>query len=121
RRVLVTGGAGFIGSHLCEELVARGAGEITALDDLSTGDARNIAPLVTAGKVRLLRGSVRSERDIERAFEGNPEVVFHLAAAVGVRLIIERPVESIETNIRGTELVFDYAARSNAKTLVASS
>lgn len=120
RRVLVTGGAGFIGSHLCEELLGRGA-EVVVLDDLSTGSAANLAHLIGAGRLRLLRGSIRREQDVERAFACDPDVVFHLAAAVGVRLIVERPVDSIETNIRGTETVLACAAQINARTLIASS
>jgi len=121
RRILITGGAGFIGGHLCRELVTRGARDIVVLDDLSTGNAANVAPFVSSGHVRLIRGTVCRAEDLSRAFAHEPNLVFHLAAAVGVRLIIERPVESIETNIKGTEMVLDRAAQTNATVLIASS
>lgn len=120
KRVLVTGGAGFIGSHLCEELLQREA-EVLVLDDLSTGDSANLEPLIGPGRVRLMRGNIRREEDVREAFQFEPDVVFHLAAAVGVKLIVDRPVESIETNIRGTETVLARAAETNARTIVASS
>lgn len=118
--VLVTGGAGFIGGHLCAELLERGS-RITVLDDLSTGHASNLAGMVGGGRLRLIRGSVCDAATVRRAFEDRPDVVIHLAAAVGVRLIVERPVESIAINIRGTELVLEQAAEHNIKTLIASS
>jgi len=118
-RVLVTGGAGFIGSHLSEALAARGD-EVTVLDDLSTGREENLAALRASPGFRFLRGDVREAAVVAEAAEG-AGAVYHLAAAVGVRLIVEQPVRSIETNIHGTEMVLREAARREIPILVASS
>jgi len=118
KRALVTGGAGFIGSHLVERLIARGM-EVYVLDDLSTGAARNLdavrdSPLLHLHLEDMANGPLLTEL-IDRA-----DVVFHLAAAVGVKLIVEDPVRTIETNIRGTELVLERCGRKRKKVLVAS-
>lgn len=118
-RVLVTGGAGFIGSHLAEALAARGDA-VTVFDDLSTGREENLRALRATTGFRFLRGDVRDPAAVEGAAEG-AEAVFHLAAAVGVRLIVEQPVRSIETNIHGTENVLRAAAARKVPILVASS
>ncbi|MCK6480244.1 MAG: SDR family NAD(P)-dependent oxidoreductase [Planctomycetaceae bacterium] len=118
-RVLVTGGAGFIGSHLAEALASRGD-QVTVLDDLSTGREENLAALRRTPGFRFLRGDVREAAAVEEGAEG-AEAVFHLAAAVGVRLIVEQPVRSIETNIHGTENVLRAAAARGIPILVASS
>jgi len=120
QHVLITGGAGFIGSHLCREFLGRGV-RVSVLDDLSTGRSESIAPLIAPNKVRFVRGSVCDPVAVARALQDRPDVIVHLAAAVGVRLIVERPVQSIATNIRGTEVVLEAAAESNIKTLIASS
>jgi UDP-glucose 4-epimerase len=117
-RALVTGGAGFIGSHLVDALLARGW-EVTGLDDLSTGSERNVAHLAGHPGFRMIRGSVLEPETVERAMAG-ADHVYHLAAAVGVRLIVERPLSSFVTNIRGTETVLEAAARHRAKVLVTS-
>jgi UDP-glucose 4-epimerase len=114
----VTGGAGFIGSHLADALLARGW-HVTALDDLSTGSRRNVDHLVGHPRFRLTTGSVLDSETVEAAMEG-ADHVYHLAAAVGVRLIVERPLSSLVTNIRGTETVLEAAARRHVKLLVAS-
>jgi nucleoside-diphosphate-sugar epimerase len=118
-RTLVTGGAGFIGSHLAEALAARGD-EVTVLDDLSTGREENLRILGAGRGFRFVRGDIREHETVARAAEGCG-AVFHLAAAVGVRLIVEQPVRSIETNIHGTENVLRLAADRGLPVLIASS
>jgi UDP-glucose 4-epimerase len=117
-RTLVTGGAGFIGSHLVDALLARGR-EVIVLDDLSTGSHANVEHLLDDRRFRLVTGSVLDAGAVERALRG-VDHVYHLAAAVGVRLIVERPLSSLVTNIRGTEVVLEAAARHRAKVLVTS-
>jgi UDP-glucose 4-epimerase len=118
-RVLVTGGAGFIGSHLVEALLARGD-EVAVLDDLSTGRRENLEDPLAGGRARLVVGDVREPDAVAGAVEGCG-AVYHLAAAVGVRLIVEQPVRSIETNIHGTEIVLRAAAERGLPVLIASS
>jgi len=117
-KVLVTGGAGFIGSHLSEALVHRGD-SVVVLDDLSTGLRENIAPLESGGALRFVEGSCLDPRNVDRLVEES-DLVVHLAAAVGVRLIVERPVHTIETNVRATEIVLEAAARRNTPVVIAS-
>jgi UDP-glucose 4-epimerase len=116
-RYLVTGGAGFIGSHLCDALVAEG-NQVTVLDNLSTGRQENIELL--RAEARLVHGSVLDELLVDEAVRES-DVVVHLAAAVGVRLIVERPLHSFLTNVRGAEVVLEAAHRYRRKVLVASS
>ena len=115
---LITGGAGFVGSHLAEALVARGH-RVTALDNLSTGDAANVALLKTDSRFKLIVGDV-TERGTLLPLVEECDVVFHLAAAVGVRLVVESPVRTIETNLKGTEAVLEAAARGGRKVLLTS-
>lgn len=117
-RVLVTGGAGFIGSHLSEALVDRGD-SVTVLDDLSTGSEDNVAALSGNPMFELVRGSVL-DRNIVDDLIGSCDAVVHLASPVGVRLIVERPLQSIRTIIDGTQLVLDAAAKRRTKVLIAS-
>lgn len=117
-KVLVTGGAGFIGSHLAEALVRRGD-SVVVLDDLSTGRRENVAPLESSGKLRFVEGSCLDPRNVDRLV-AESELIVHLAAAVGVRLIVERPVHTIETNVRATEIVLEAAARRNTAVVIAS-
>jgi len=117
-RYLITGGAGFIGSHLVDRLVARGD-RVSVLDDLSTGNARNLAQHANQSAVRLHRGSVLDPA-VVRSLVADSDVVVHLAAAVGVRLILQRPLQALMTNIRGTEVVLEVCADLGRKTLVAS-
>src|SRR5215472_16303366 len=101
--VLVTGGAGFIGSHLAEPLLARGD-DVRVIDDLSTGSAKNIQHLKNARGFQCFVDSV-TNHDLMAELVDEADVVYHLAAAVGVRLIVESPTRVMETNIRGTEIV----------------
>jgi len=117
-KALVTGGAGFIGSHLSELLLADGW-EVYALDDLSTGSARNVAHLKERSDFHLVVDSVLSDHVVNELVY-KCDVVFHLAAAVGVRLIVEQPVQTLVTNVQGTETVLDHCNRFNKRVLIAS-
>jgi len=117
-RNLITGGAGFIGSHLAEALLAGGE-EVTVVDDLSTGDRANIAHLLPHPRFHFHRGSVMDHGLMEALVRG-ADRIFHLAAAVGVKLIMERPVDTVVTNVRGTEIVLELASHYRRKILVAS-
>lgn len=117
-RVLVTGGAGFVGSHLVDALVQRGA-RVVVLDDLSTGGRTNLAAHLGGSAVRLLQGTVM-DADAVVHLVGQVDIVYHLAAAVGVRNIVRQPLESILTNVRGTENVLAAAHERGVPVLVAS-
>jgi UDP-glucose 4-epimerase len=117
-RVLVTGGAGFIGSHLSELLLDDGA-EVWALDDLSTGSLENVAHLRERPEYHLVVDTVLS-RTVVNELVNKVDVVYHLAAAVGPRLIVERPVHTIVTNLEGSEIVLDHCARFGKRVLIAS-
>jgi UDP-glucose 4-epimerase len=117
-RVLITGGAGFIGSHLAEALLTRGD-EVAVLDDLSTGRLENIAHLTAWPGFSCTVGSVTNEPLVANLVD-QCDVVFHLAAAVGVRLVMSAPVHTIETNVHGTETVLRQAARGKKLVVVAS-
>ena len=118
RKALVTGGAGFIGSHLCELLLAEGW-EVWALDDLSTGALANVEHLATNSDFHLVVDSVLN-RAIVNELVHKCDVVYHLAAAVGVRLIVERPVHTLVTNLEGTEVVLEHCNRFGKRVLIAS-
>ncbi|MBI5394597.1 MAG: SDR family NAD(P)-dependent oxidoreductase [Verrucomicrobia bacterium] len=115
---LITGGAGFIGSHLAEALLARGD-SVRVLDDLSTGARSNVAALEGNARFRCVVGDVTDRATVAGLME-ECDVVFHLAAAVGVRLVVDSPVRTIETNLRGTEVVLELAAEKNKKVLLTS-
>lgn len=115
---LITGGAGFIGSHLAETLAARGD-RVTVLDDLSTGNLENLAGLRGSDRFRWLEGSVLDEPLVDRLV-GEADVVFHLAAAVGVDWILRHPLRSLETNIRGSENVLKACDAHRRRVLIAS-
>lgn len=118
QKALVTGGAGFIGSHLCELLLADGW-EVYALDDLSTASIANVAHLRERWDFHLVVDSVLSPSVLGELVH-KCDVVFHLAAAVGVRLIVEQPVHTLVTNVQGTETVLDFCNRFGKRVLVAS-
>jgi len=117
-KALVTGGAGFIGSHLCESLLDDGW-EVYALDDLSTSSMRNVAHLKERWDFHLVVDSVLSPSVLNELVY-KCDVVFHLAAAVGVKLIVERPVHTLVTNVQGTETVLEYCNRFDKRVLIAS-
>lgn len=117
-RYLITGGAGFIGSHLAEELLRRGH-QVIIIDDLSTGAIENIEHLRSLPNFKYVIESVMN-RPVLAELVDQSDVIFHLAAAVGVRLIIESPVRTIETNVKATELVLDLAAKKRKKVLITS-
>ena len=117
-RALVTGGAGFIGSHLVDKLISLGH-EVTALDDLSTGRYGNIRHLLNNSHFRFTRGTVL-DVDVVDSEVAQADVIYHLAAAVGVQLIVDRPLQSLITNIKGTENVLEAAQKHRVKILVTS-
>jgi UDP-glucose 4-epimerase len=117
-RAMITGGSGFIGSHLAEALLERGH-DVTVLDDLSTGCFDNIQHLVGDPHFRFAIDNVKNELVLDR-LASECDVIFHLAAAVGVQLVVDQPVHTIETNIMGTETVLKVAQRYRAKVLIAS-
>ena len=117
-RYLITGGAGFIGSHLAEALLARGE-QVLLLDDLSTGSIENIRHLKLNGQLQYFLDRIEN-RQLLAELVDEADVVFHLAAAVGVRLIVESPVRTIETNVHGTQLVLDAACKKRKLVFIAS-
>ena len=119
-KALITGGAGFIGSHLVEELINRGQ-EVIALDDFSTGDSANLGNLSNSPGLSVLRGSVLEAGDVAGPIK-QADVVYHLAASVGVQHVLERPLETLETNVLGTANVLRLAEQhGNKKVILASS
>jgi len=117
-KALITGGAGFVGSHLAEALLDRGD-DVFVLDDLSTGSIENIEHLKRDRRFHYAVDNVMNE-PVTAELIDRVDVVFHLAAAVGVRLIVESPVNTIETNVHGTEMVLKLANKKKKKVLVAS-
>jgi UDP-glucose 4-epimerase len=117
-RFLITGGAGFIGSHLAERLLDRGD-EVLLLDDLSTGSMENIRHLKKFDRMHYFLDTIEN-RQLLAELVDEADVVFHLAAAVGVRLIVESPVRTIETNVNGTQLVLDAACKKRKLVFAAS-
>jgi UDP-glucose 4-epimerase len=118
-RALITGGAGFIGSHLADHLLADGH-QVVALDDLSTGRYANIEHLVDRPDFEFILGSILNADLVDDAAR-RCDVVFHLAAAVGVELIVDKPLESLRTNIIGSEIVIEKAHKYDCRLLVTSS
>lgn len=117
-RVLITGGAGFIGSHLADAYLQRGD-EVLVIDDLSTGSIENIRHQKDNPRFHYTIDSVHNQ-SVTAELVDQCDVVFHLAAAVGVKLIVESPVRTIETNVRGTEVVLSLANKKQKRVLVAS-
>lgn len=118
-KILVTGGAGFIGSHLCERLTRENYSAVV-LDDLSTGSLQNIAALRDKPNFEFVSGSVCDHAAVEKLV-ADCDFVVHLAAAVGVQTIMTKPVQSLITNVAGTEIVLEAAAQKNKPILIASS
>ena len=117
-KYLITGGAGFIGSHVADRLAERGD-EIVVLDDLSTGAIANIQHLIGAGRIELVEGCV-TDRALVGSLMRNADRCFHLASAVGVQLIVDAPLESMQRNTGGMESVIEAAAGAGVRLLVAS-
>jgi UDP-glucose 4-epimerase len=118
RAAFITGGAGFIGSHLTAALLDRGW-RVVVFDNMSTGAAANLRSVAGHPNLRIVSGTVTDIGSVARAAAG-ADTIIHLAAAVGVQLIIDQPVQTIETNVRGTECVLDVAVASRARVIVAS-
>ncbi len=117
-RILITGGAGFIGSHLAEALLQEG-NEVYVIDNLSTGSIENIAPLKSHPKFSYIIEDIMNTRIMAELVD-LCDIIFHLAAAVGVKLIVESPVHTIETNIKGTEIVLNLASKKKKKVIITS-
>ncbi|MFC6086331.1 NAD-dependent epimerase/dehydratase family protein [Sphaerisporangium aureirubrum] len=118
RRYLITGGSGFIGSHLTDALLARGD-SVVILDNLSTGRTANLDHVADHPRLRFVQGSVLDELMVDELVH-QCDVVVHLAAAVGVKLIVQQPLRSLTTNIRGSEIVIEAAHRYRRKILITS-
>ncbi len=118
-KILITGGAGFVGSHLAEKLLQKGE-EVFVVDNLSTGSLKNIEHLKENQNFHFIQGSVLDEDLMEEVIQPVDEI-YHLAAAVGVRQILGKPLKSLLTNIKGTEIVLKEAEKGRVKTLVVSS
>ena len=117
--ILVTGGAGFIGSHLCERLIRDGH-KVTVLDTLSTSTKTNLLEVIESPNFNFIEGSILNEVLVDQLID-RADYVFHLAAAVGVFNIVKRPIESLITNIRGTENVLEAASKSRVPVFLTSS
>jgi UDP-N-acetylglucosamine/UDP-N-acetyl-alpha-D-glucosaminouronate 4-epimerase len=120
RRFLITGGAGFVGSHLAEALLARGGVEqVAILDDLSTGRLENIAHLLTGGQAKFVKASVTDAGVVDELMQ-DTDVCVHLASAVGVQMIVEAPLETLMRNVRGSNVVMHSAQRNGVRVLFSS-
>ena len=118
-KYLVTGGAGFIGSHLCDALIKRGD-SVVVLDNFSTGNKQSIEHLLTNSSFELIEGSILDTEIVDKAVASANHVI-HLAAAVGVFTIVDKPLESLTTNLRGTENILEAAYKHQKEVLIASS
>ncbi len=117
-KALITGGAGFIGSHLADEFINTGH-QVIVLDNLSTGKLQNVAHLENNSNFELVVGTILNESLVDKLVEKS-DVIFHLAAAVGVELIVKEPLQSLTTNIKGSEIVLEMANRYHKKILITS-
>ena len=117
-KILVTGGAGFIGSHLSEKLIANGD-EIWVIDNLSTGKLENLEKILKHPRFHLTVDTIMNG-EVMDGLISKVDQIYHLAAAVGVRLIMDKPIETIETNVKGTEVVLEVANKHKKKVLLAS-
>jgi len=117
--ILITGGAGFIGSHLAEELLRNEKNEVYVIDNLSTGSLKNIEHLTTNPRFHCVIDTILNEKIVENLI-ARCEHVYHLAAAVGVKLIMEKPLETIETNVKGSEVILRFGNKYKRKVLITS-
>ena len=117
-KILITGGAGFVGSHLADKLIGQGH-DITVIDDLSTGQYSNVAHLEGKGRFRLIIDTVLNEKLMEELIR-ETDHVYHMASAVGVKLIMDHPVKTIETIFRGTDVVLGFCSRYRKRVLIPS-
>ena len=117
--ILITGGAGFIGSHLAEELIKEGE-NVNVVDDLSTGRIENISSLLDNPQFSFIQGNILNEKLMAEVIE-KCELVYHLAAAVGVKYIMENRLNTLQTNVRGTENILELASKDKKKVMLASS
>ena len=117
--ILVTGGAGFIGSHLCEKLIKMKK-QVIAFDDLSTGSIDNIATLINDPNFKFIKGSICDYSAIKEVISQS-DMIYHLGASVGVKLVVDKPLEALENNVLGTENVLKCALKGNKKVLITSS
>ncbi|MGH2957370.1 MAG: NAD-dependent epimerase/dehydratase family protein [Solirubrobacterales bacterium] len=118
-RILITGGAGFIGSHLAELLIGKG-GEVVVLDDLSTGREENLSAALETGRLELVIGSTDDLGLVDRCMAG-ADLCVHLGSAVGVKLVMEQPLKTLLSNVRGADAVLASAARHRRRVMIASS
>ena len=118
-KYLITGGAGFIGSHLSDALINRGD-QVVVLDNLTTGNKSNIEHLLTHQNFKLIEGSILDTKLVDQTIQ-SADHVLHFAAAVGVFNIVNKPLDSLTTNLRGTENILEAASKHNKEVLIASS
>ncbi len=116
--ILITGGAGFIGSHLCESLIASG-NKVSVIDDLSTGSLNNLSTVIDNNNFTFIQGTIL-DKDIFGKVSGKIDIIFHLAAAVGVKYILDNPLQSIHANVMGTENVLGFAQSKKIKVIITS-
>lgn len=118
KKILITGGAGFIGSHLAERLLREGS-EVFVIDNLSTGSLKNISHLQSNKKFHFIKDTILNKKAVEKLVK-KVDQIYHLAAAVGVKTVMEKPLDSFLLNLKGTEIVLEAASKRNTPILIAS-
>ena len=117
KHCLITGGAGFIGSYLAEELILRG-NEVTVIDDLSTGSINNLRSVIHNSSFDFVEADIIKMHNL-KTYVSRSDIIFHLAAAVGVEMVVKDPVHTITTNVKGTERILELACENKTKVLIA--